>query len=84
MTSKGIKLYLLTQRKPCKSSRYDKAQGFVIAAKNTTQARELASQDCGDEGPKYWLDPKQSRISRIATSSKYQSPRIVLGSFLNG
>ncbi len=78
-----MQLFLLTQR-VLHERNYDKAQAFVIAAKNTKQARKMAAKECGDEGNDYWLDHKQSKISGIATSSKYQSPRIVIRSYISG
>ena len=79
-----MKLFLLKQKEEPEGSMYDKAQGFVIAAKHTTQARKLASQNCSDEGPEYWLDHTKSKISCIAESSKYQGPRIVIKETLDG
>ena len=35
---------------------YDKAFAFVVRAADESEARELASEDCGDEGREVWLD----------------------------
>ena len=34
---------------------YDAAYGFVVRAKNEAQARKLAAEKCGGEGPDVWL-----------------------------
>ena len=83
MASK-MKLFLLTCRHPYVGSNYDKAHGFVVAAKNTVQAQKLAAANSGDEGSDYWLDTIWSKISGIAASSKYSSPQVVIRNFVNG
>lgn len=84
MVSK-MKLFLLTRKEEPKG--YDYFKRFVIAAKNTKQARKMAAKNAKgfrtghDED---WLDHTQTKISGIATSSKYSSPRIVIGEYIGG
>ena len=54
-----MKLFLLKNPDP-DGRIYDIADGFVIAAESHHQARKIAAQHCGDEGPGTWLDPKMS------------------------
>lgn len=43
--------------------RWDSAYGFVIAAESHHQARKIAAEHCGDEGPETWLNPNKSSCS---------------------
>lgn len=54
-----MKLFLL-QNPDHDDRQYDIANGFVIAAETHHEARKIASQHCGDEGPGTWLDPEMS------------------------
>ncbi len=54
-------LYLLRPVKPLPKNNpwepwYDKAFGFVVAAKNVQRARQLAATSCGGEGEQAWLN----------------------------
>lgn len=49
---------------------YDKAFGFVVRAKTEAEARELASEDCGDEGKMCWLDSAQSTCEELTRKGK--------------
>lgn len=51
---------------------YDMAFGFVICASDEAQARQLASEQAGDEGKATWLDPTFSKCVELtaATSSE--------------
>jgi hypothetical protein len=44
---------------------YDKAFGFVIRASTEVDARQLASQNAGDEGKDVWLDAAKTRCQVI-------------------
>lgn len=46
---------------------WDKAQGFVIRAETEQRAREIASQNGGDEPNHVWLDPEHSGCREITT-----------------
>lgn len=53
-----MKLYLL-KRMP-EDGWYDEANGFVVRAKSPRAARELAAEQCGDEGRGTWLNASTS------------------------
>ena len=63
---------------------YDCARGFLVAANTPDEARRLASLRSGDEGDYYWLNPDQSVCVRIAPSSRYDDPQVLLRDFHNG
>lgn len=50
-------VYVL-RRGPMSKPRYDAAFGFVVVADDEAQARQMAAQQCGDEGPDVWLSGK--------------------------
>ena len=63
------KFYLLKALQlPLKS--YDCAEGFVIRASSAKKARLLASINCGDEGPDFWLNSKKSSCKTISEKGK--------------
>lgn len=39
---------------------YDAAHGFVVRAESAEDAREIAAENCGDEGRDIWKDPARS------------------------
>jgi hypothetical protein len=47
---------------------YDKAFGFVVAARDEEQARKLASEQSGGEGADAWLDKKASTCKEVKPS----------------
>jgi hypothetical protein len=49
-----VKLWLLTL--PDTVTTYDCARGFVVRAKNESEARAFAVANCGDEGASAWLE----------------------------
>lgn len=67
----GTKLWIL---RPKDSERdnsawdpwYDKAFGFVVRAETEQQARELAQEDCGDEGEQAWADQALSTCEPLS------------------
>jgi hypothetical protein len=61
----------LTDRNPWRSP-YDKAFGFVVRARNEAEARMIASQDPGDEGPGAWKDPELSTCREIPSRGEAQ------------
>lgn len=44
---------------------YDKAFKFVVRAPSQAEARRLAANNCGDEGPGVWLDSRATRCDRL-------------------
>jgi hypothetical protein len=54
-----MKLWILEERYDDGNS-WDCAVGFVVGAENEADARKFASGQHGDEGSKYWLDPKMT------------------------
>lgn len=62
-----MKLYLLRPVKPWEPG-YDKAAGFIVRAKTARQARDLASNDAGDEGPGVWLNPKDTTCEIVTAA----------------
>ena len=63
------------------SPRFDVAKGFVIRASRPSNARKLAAQRAGDEGPEIWFDPEQSTCTLIR---EYGPDRVILRAFQNG
>lgn len=55
-----MKLYVL-RRNPS----YDEAGGFVVRASSAKRARELAAEQCGDEGMGVWLNPEDSTCRQL-------------------
>lgn len=49
---------------------YDKANSFVISAKNENDARSIASNNSGDEGEAVWLDAKKTSCRRLLNNEK--------------
>ncbi len=44
---------------------YDKAFGFVVRASSELHARQIASDEAGDEGKDVWLDAAKTRCEVI-------------------
>jgi hypothetical protein len=44
---------------------YDKAFGFVVRASSELHARQLACEECGEEGKEVWLDASKTRCEAI-------------------
>lgn len=44
---------------------YDKAFGMIVRAETEAQAREIASENCWDEGAKAWLNTTFSTCSEL-------------------
>lgn len=44
---------------------YDCADGFVIAAEISAEARAIAGDHCGDEGPDVWYDIRRVSVELI-------------------
>lgn len=64
---------------------YDVVDGFVIAAMRVQRARQIASENYGDEGPEVWLQAgsKCELLSR-ETADLYMAEGVVLRSFRAG
>lgn len=73
-----MKLYLLKRKSLC---RYDEADSFVVRAKNSAQARKLASKGAGDEGKQTWLNKNGSSCRSLKTEGTLE---IVIRSFNAG
>lgn len=65
---------------------YDHVEGYVIAARNESEVRNLAATRKGAEGVKVWLEGSVgSKITVIGTaSSDITKPTIILRSFNEG
>jgi len=50
-----MKLWLVV-RTDYEDMGYDESHGFVIRAESDMSARKIASESCGDEGTKVWLE----------------------------
>ena len=73
-------LYLLTRP----ITGYDQAIGFVVCADNAVFARQIASEQCGDEGPAPWLDTDKSSCCTIGTNDNIIGEGVILRSFRHG
>jgi hypothetical protein len=63
------------------STGYDEAAGFVIRADTPKDARKMAANEAGDEGPHTWMDTRYSTC-KVLTG---EGPAgIVLTDFLAG
>lgn len=71
-----MRLYLLKRDdRVC----FDEAAGFVVRASCPSEARLIASEHCGDEGPDMWLD---AAVCEVLTETG--SGGVVLRSFQAG
>ena len=60
---------------------YDEAQAFVVQAKNSKEARLVASMGAGGEGRRIWTDSKNSRCKELKPG---KTPTIIIRDFHNG
>lgn len=53
-----MKIWLLkkTDEGNNQSPAYDTAEGFVVAAGCSREARQMAGKEAGDEGPTFWMN----------------------------
>lgn len=63
---------------------YDVCDSFVICASFEDKAREIAADNCGDEGKKVWLDNTLSKIELIADTTCIKVAKLVVCSFNAG
>jgi hypothetical protein len=75
------KFYIL-ERKDLKGPRYDVAQGFVICATSSKQARTIASKNAGDEGSKVWLSSIRSSCREL--NAQKEEIEIIMKDFCAG
>lgn len=61
---------------------WDCAYGFVVRAESEREARELASKECGDEGPDSWTDSCFSSCEVISASDG--DAEVLMTDFLAG
>ncbi len=57
-----MKYYLLERKDEVG---YNEQEGVVVAAFNSQQARQIASNTHGDEGATPWLDPKLTSCRQV-------------------
>jgi hypothetical protein len=76
-----MKLFLLKLPESDKV-RWDSAYGFVIAAESHHQARKIAAEHCGDEGPETWLNPNKSSCSILNPDKTFEG--VILRDFCAG
>ena len=75
-----MKLYLLKQRGVAE---YGEVDGFVVAATNSIEARNLAASRAGSEGQSTWQQPNSSTCSKIGNAAvKCTEPTIFMRDFL--
>ena len=60
---------------------YDCAFGFVIRARNPSEARSIASDLCGDEGRDLWLDPAESECVHLTAKGDVG---LIIRDFIHG
>jgi len=65
MTSNKLWLVQPRPEPAYKELGYDCNYGFVIEAKTSQEARELASEYPGDEGPDFYTNPEKSVCSEL-------------------
>lgn len=70
-----MKLYLLSRKDGCD---YDETRAILIRAKNSKQARYIASNT---KGANTWLNPKKSNCRAIKIEEKV---KIIIGDFNAG
>lgn len=64
---------------------YDCNDGFVVAAANEQEAREVAATDThGDEGSDVWRDPHRASVEMIGTASTGRPTGVVLRDYHAG
>ncbi len=44
---------------------YDTVDAFVVEAGSPAEAREVAAENCGDEGKGYWLSARRSTCREL-------------------
>lgn len=76
-----MKLYLLTRND---KTGYDEYLGYVIAADNETQARDIAAANAADEGVEVWNSQLDCNVTLLAINSTKREAGIVLESFNAG
>lgn len=51
---------------------YDMAFGFVVCASDEVAARQMASEQAGDEGKSTWLDSNLSKCVELTASAELE------------
>ena len=62
-----MRAYLLQR---VKTANWDEMAGFVIVASSEDEAREIASGNCGDEGPMTWKNEAETECRTVKSFSK--------------
>src|SRR5689334_248776 len=62
---------------------YDEVAEWVIVAETEQDARRMASDDPGDEGPGFWLDSRESTAVVVGTAVE-DVPRVITRHFHAG
>lgn len=75
-----LNIYLVEQRTV---AGYDEAVAFVIAAREASVARKMASDQHLHEGADIWLDPKETKVRNLG-SGPYREPIVLLRSTRDG
>ena len=73
-----MNLYLIKRKWPIG---HDECAGFVIAAERNGQARDMAIDNCSDEGPDEWV---KAKCTQIGEAAPYDVPTIILRDFRAG
>lgn len=63
---------------------YDCANGFVVVAEHPEQARELASQQHGDEGAEVWFVEHLSACVHLGTALKGAEAGVIIRNYHAG
>lgn len=78
-----MNLYLV-RRPDTTSPQHDATFGFVVRAARASDARRLAAEQCGDEGPAVWTDQRTSTCAEIGIAPEGSEPSVVLRDFNAG
>ena len=84
MPKSVLKLWKIEINNDTNTPNWDIYSEFVICAHSETEARELASQNCGDEGKNVWLLNTLSNVQLISDTTNIKQSEIVIGSFHAG
>jgi hypothetical protein len=76
-----MKLYKITRTE---STDYDEVAGFVIAASNEDEVRELAAEQCGVEGAEAWDSPRRTTLVHLGTALKGTEAGVIIRDYLRG
>ena len=65
---KGHAYYLVDRRQRDLNLGWKQNHAVLVVAQNPEEARQLAAEDSGEEGPGPWQDPGRSKVIRIGAA----------------